>query len=512
MRASFLSSAEVRRNASFYVNNVIRCYLALVSAGRRYMLSIRNGPMALSLLAALIFSACSGGSGGVASSGVPQGPPSSFFSTTATRTYRLGSATGSYDLPPLGGFSGSLAVPATTVPADTRLELTSSLQAPVGAPVLDDAGRSPQATGTLNIYFYTTIYLSNTVTFPTLPGFSVTLPMSVNSTGLQFFYAISDPKPANSAKAQFRTEGPAATSGQTVTFAPTTTSLTLKANQAYTIAFYAVSAIAKPSSTPRGKIYVANSGDNTVTTYAADGTPATPTITGLNSPAALAVDAAGKIYVLNQGNDTVTTYTANGTQTTPTITGLSNGPQGVAVDAAGKIYVSNHAGGNDGYGSVTAYTANGTQTTPTIMAGLNFSGGMAVDASGKIYVANYYGGVTTYNANGTQTTQTIPVDGSTSVAVDPTGKIICVGSIFKVLLRLPDYGSVSCYTANGTPTTQMIGGFGYPQVSGVSVDAADKIYVAIPGSNTVTTYTSDGTPTTPTITGLNHPVGIAVHP
>jgi DNA-binding beta-propeller fold protein YncE len=73
---------------------------------------------------------------------------------------------------------------------------------------------------------------------------------------------------------------------------------------------------------------------------------------------------AGKIYVANPGNNTVTTYTANGAPTTPTITTGLNGPEGVTVDATGKIYVANS--GN----TVTTYTANGKQTTPTITTGL----------------------------------------------------------------------------------------------------------------------------------------------
>ncbi len=67
-----------------------------------------------------------------------------------------------------------------------------------------------------------------------------------------------------------------------------------------------------------------------MTTYTAAGVPTTPTITGLNGPSGIAVDAAGKIYVTNTGNNTLTTYTTAGVPTTPTITGL-NGPYGVAV-------------------------------------------------------------------------------------------------------------------------------------------------------------------------------------
>jgi YVTN family beta-propeller protein len=475
------------------------------------MMGIRNGPPVLGVLVALVVSACGGGGGGNASAGLPQGSAPGAAMPTATRTYLLNAAAGSYDLPSLSGFRGSLALPAAMVPPDTRLELTSSLTAPADAPVLD-AARRTQATGTFNDYFYTTIRLSNTVTFPTLPGFSVTLPATIAPAGLQFFYAISNPKPASGTQAQYRTEGPATVAEGIASFAPSATALTLKAGQSYTLAFYAVSAIAaKPTPTPRGKIYVANSGNNTVTTYSTDGTPTTPTITsGLNSPVSVAVDAAGKIYVANIGNNTVTAYNPNGSRTTPTITGLS-GPEGVAVDAAGKIYVLNASGGPEDDGLVTTYTANGTPTTPTITTGF-ISRGLAVDASGKIYVASYsYGGVTIYEADGTQTTSPFGgISGAQAVALDPTGKIVCIGGLISVIRAFHFFGYVSCYAADGTPTIAQLGGEGYPQVTGVAVDVAGNLYVATPSSNTVTTYTASGKPTSPTITGLSSPAGIAV--
>jgi YVTN family beta-propeller protein len=49
-----------------------------------------------------------------------------------------------------------------------------------------------------------------------------------------------------------------------------------------------------------------------------------------DGPTGVAVDAARKIYVTNYYNNILTTYKANGTQTTTTITGL-NEPEGVAV-------------------------------------------------------------------------------------------------------------------------------------------------------------------------------------
>jgi sugar lactone lactonase YvrE len=479
----------------------------LFRAGRRCALSIRNGLMAL---AALGISACSGG-GGVASSGLPQGQPSSSSGTTSqtvTRTYTIASVTGSYGLPPLGGFSGSLTLPAATVPANTSLELTSSLQAPADAPILQDAGRRPQATGTLNVYFYTTIRLSSTVTFPTLPGFSVTLPTTVNPASLQFFYAIANPKPTNGAELQFRTEGPATVSGQSVNFAPSTTPLTIQAGQPYTVAFYAISAIVtKPTPTPPlpGKIYVTEYCDGLLATFTANGVPTTPTITGLNFPHGVAVDAVGKIYVANYGVTTihdgsVTTYSPGGASAAPTITGLDH-PYAIAVDTNGRIYVSSLYS-YDGW--LNTYNSQGTQTFPTIR-NLNYPLGVALDAAGKIYVTNYGqttydGSVTTYEPNGAPTAPTIMgLSFPQGVAVDAAGKIYVANG-----------NAVTTYNAAGVQVTPTItAGLSFPQ--GVAVDAAGKIYVTNSGNGTVTTYAANGTRTTPTITGLCDVSGIAVH-
>ena len=149
------------------------------------MMGIRKFHLVLVLLAALNVTACSGGVRS-ASAGLPQGSVPGAAVPTATRTHLLAPAAGSFDLPSLSGFHGSFALPAAMVPPDTRLELTSSLTAPADAPVLD-AARRTQATGTFNVDFYTTIRLSKTVTFPTLPGFSVTLPAAIVPAGLQFF-------------------------------------------------------------------------------------------------------------------------------------------------------------------------------------------------------------------------------------------------------------------------------------------------------------------------------------
>lgn len=71
------------------------------------------------------------------------------------------------------------------------------------------------------------------------------------------------------------------------------------------------------------KIYVACETGG-VTTYTSTGKKTKPTIIyDISYPKGVAVDANGKIYVANSGNNTVTTYKSDGTPTVPIITRAS---------------------------------------------------------------------------------------------------------------------------------------------------------------------------------------------
>lgn len=73
-----------------------------------------------------------------------------------------------------------------------------------------------------------------------------------------------------------------------------------------------------------GKVYVANEAGGNVTTYLPDGKRTSPTIDTVQ-PVGVAADSAGKIYVASYGdgtNGSVTSYESNGTPVSPTISGL----------------------------------------------------------------------------------------------------------------------------------------------------------------------------------------------
>ena len=57
--------------------------------------------------------------------------------------------------------------------------------------------------------------------------------------------------------------------------------------------------------------------------FAPGSTTPTATLTGLNDPEALAFDSSGNLYVANTGNNTVSEFAPGSTTPTATLTGLT---------------------------------------------------------------------------------------------------------------------------------------------------------------------------------------------
>lgn len=118
------------------------------------------------------------------------------------------------------------------------------------------------------------------------------------------------------------------------------------------------------------------------------GQPPVATITaGISAPAGLAVDASGNLYVANSGNNTVTVYAPG--QTTPSATyssGIST-PLGVAVGSDGTLYVANETGGASYAGSVTEYPSGSTTPSVTIELPGQYAISVALDSSNGLYVS-----------------------------------------------------------------------------------------------------------------------------
>jgi hypothetical protein len=115
-------------------------------------------------------------------------------------------------------------------------------------------------------------------------------------------------------------------------------------------------------STVKPEIYVANLSTNSVDIFSGTGVPG-GSITGLNGPSGLAVDAKGNLYVANENAQDLLVFAPGTTTPKLTLTDTGNFPSGVTVDAAGNVYVANicagPAGGTSctGDGSIYKYKA-----------------------------------------------------------------------------------------------------------------------------------------------------------
>ncbi|MBD5656968.1 MAG: NHL repeat-containing protein [Candidatus Eremiobacteraeota bacterium] len=320
-------------------------------------------------------------------------------------------------------------------------------------------------------------------------------------------------------------------------------------------------------------IYVANSGNNSVTVYpkAVTGTideyPLATIVgsdTGLSTPFGIAVDGGGRIYVSNYANGSITVYasTPRGTldeRPLATIAGSATGlanPTGVAIDALGRIYVSNYFS-KTGAGNVLVFAPNPSgvlDEAPIAMisgphAGFDAPAAIALGPNGNVYVANLFSGETTEYAaspSGTSATSAplATIYGASAdtlgVAVDANERVFVTSNLIVENGDLPyTFDSLVIYPANlsGVAYSTGVGSIGeLPLPAGVALDTNGTIYMVCGseyststssgspltgGPNSVLVFAADpglGVPATSAVgtvtgsaTGLNAPYGIAIH-
>ena len=198
---------------------------------------------------------------------------------------------------------------------------------------------------------------------------------------------------------------------------------------------FGVNAPAGIAIAPSGRVYVANSGNDSVTSYPPGAaapfiTKLTGGATGLQGPSAVTLDAAGRLYVADQPANAITVYAPGATgDSSPvaTITGLDtgiSGPDALAIDGAGRLWVA-----DSGSNSLTQYApgANGnTKPSATIdgsATGLRTPRGLAQDAAWDLLVTNQYGHTVTIYAPGTNGNAfpKATLGGSSTMLSFPTG-------------------------------------------------------------------------------------------
>lgn len=139
---------------------------------------------------------------------------------------------------------------------------------------------------------------------------------------------------------------------------------------------------ARAEAQTRGLVFVASATQNLVTIFSRDDvrTPIGQITDGLSSPQGLATDHLGNLYVANSGNNTVTIYPAGTIHPTRTISNGLDRPGLVAVGYGAYVYVAN------GNASVVGYAPGATSPSVTLTLPNSAPAGLAVGPYGDAYV------------------------------------------------------------------------------------------------------------------------------
>lgn len=296
----------------------------------------------------------------------------------------------------------------------------------------------------------------------------------------------------------------------------------------------------------QGNIFVADTASNTVlridaasgamTTAAGNGSAgysgdaAAATSASLNTPAAVAVDAAGNLYIADTGNnvvrfvnvDTGAISTVAGNNTADykgdggmaTVASLS-APRGLVVDAGGNVYVADS--GNNVIrkfarnGPITTFAGTGTAGAtgdggPATLAMLNMPVALAFDLNANLYVAdngnsvirqiNAAGQISTFagtaGASGSNTGDGAAATAATlnapsGLAVDAGGTVyIASGSQVRavdaagIITTVAGTGDNAAYSGeNGVATAASLGSTNLS----LMLDSAANLYIAAPSAS-----------------------------
>lgn len=296
---------------------------------------------------------------------------------------------------------------------------------------------------------------------------------------------------------------------------------------------------------PSGTMYIAEADNHRVrrvtpptstlelTTLAGTGVPGytgegTASVSALNFPSGVAVDASGNVFVSDSSNHRIrrvtpagamTTYGGTGTQGYvgdggPATAARLNTPRGVAVDAAGNVYVADYA--NHRVRRIRASTGVISTIAGTGIAGFSGDGGVAtnarlyhpaavaVDAAGNVYIADQHNMrvrrvaaatnvITTIAGNGTPGTfgdggpaVFAQLNYPQGVAVDGSGNVYIADTYNSRIRRINPAGTITTVAGRATPVGEAaFAGEGEPATSaalnypcGVAVDAAGNVYIA----------------------------------
>ncbi len=301
----------------------------------------RSGPALLGpiLFALAALTACNGGSSTAPAfftgpSPAPTAPAAvpTLAPAAAATTVPLASGSApaqTVAIPPAAGLSGSLVLPAATLPAGTTLAVQTTTTAPAGVPTLSSTGRQVRAVGSgIEPLYYQGLAFTQTVTFPAFPAFSIALPSGYDPSkgvfGLAFYDGSSWSYPLGSA---------GVANGQTINFSGAAGPVTYQANRVYFFALYysptppAPTPSPTPTATPTASPTASPTAVPTASPTPSPGPTATPTPVPTATPTPTPTPTPGPLTVspsplsfLGTGSDLTQTVTVSSTNYTGTFT------------------------------------------------------------------------------------------------------------------------------------------------------------------------------------------------
>lgn len=469
----------------------------------------------------LAVSACSKGNGSTIPAPTPTPANSVTFAVTPTGS--------TVTLPQAYGLVGTATFPSATTGAGTALTFAETgASAPSGLPNLN-APNVP-------VLFFSLTPAAN-VAFSGFPGFSITLPSSLNISNSTFYLGFYDPK-NTSAGWKLGFGGPATVSGQTVTFAPTSTAFSMTSGLTYNYVLYAVNGGATPTPPPNTAFifessHAAGAARNIVNVFPGNSNGnviPVNSFTDAAGPNALAFAPNNKLYAANQ-SASITVYTVDSTGTATLATTITSpaltAPQFLAFDATNNIFVTqNSASGGIDSVQVFAAASSGASTPSATIAGaatgLSIPQGIAVDSTGISYVANNGNSTVTEYAAGANgnVAPVATIGGALTTLANPTGLAVdSAGNIYVANANNSILVFAKGTTGNKAPTATIAGGnTGLNLPAELALDSLSKLYVASTGANSVLSFPVSATGNAfpaQTITGpstnIAAPFGVAAH-
>jgi len=437
-------------------------------------------------LAILALGACSGGGGSVPNpmqQAQPASPAQSF-------TGALSAAGMSVTLPSVAGFTETLTVPANNAAAGTNLTVRVTNAAPGAMPALD-----PDMHVAIP-FLYFSIGTNKDVKLNGFPGFKMTIPAGFNMGNLPVKVGYFDPI------AGWKHIGDFVLSGRTVTFAPTSSAITLKAD----VVYYAI-------------------------TYTCGGPSPSPSPTSTSTTVPLAVGTQLPVPAWwGYSGDWEAAPNDAPAGTTVTLTSSVKAPAGAPSPSAKVRPLFARPPTSHFFVSV-AYSSSGKDTRSSTSSGITFAKFPAVafdlptgfNTTGltfKLETFDLTTGALLDTEIGT-TSETSPVEvafpGTDSPFVADTGHTYLwelVTEITATAIYAANSGNhtITAYDQNGNQITTSGAFPGATNPVGIDFDSLNgHIYVTNAFNNTITEYDLNGNQitTSGTFPNLSRPVGIA---